>query len=68
MFTIGSDASWSTPSTTHTYFRNIRLWGSSAASNLTGQLVHSDAPTGRPISTTLALLVLTFITGLLFCI
>jgi len=64
----GSDASWSTPVTTHTYFRNIRLWGSSATSNLTGQLVHNDAPTGQPISTTLALLLLTVITGSVFCI
>ncbi|KAF8798713.1 polysaccharide lyase family 14 protein [Phlegmacium glaucopus] len=64
----GSDASWSTPVTTHTYFRNIQLWGSSAASNLTGQLVNSDAPMGRPTSTTLALLLLVFITGSLFCI
>ncbi|GJE94465.1 polysaccharide lyase family 14 protein [Phanerochaete sordida] len=32
----GDDSSWATPVTTHTYFRNIQLWGSSAASNLTG--------------------------------
>ncbi|EKM54469.1 polysaccharide lyase family 14 protein [Phanerochaete carnosa HHB-10118-sp] len=32
----GNDSSWATPMTTHTYFRNIQLWGSSAASNLTG--------------------------------
>jgi hypothetical protein len=31
----GSDSSWATPVTTHTYFRNIRLWGSSSAANLT---------------------------------
>jgi len=64
----GSDASWSTPVTTHTYFRNIQLWGSSAASNLTGQLVHNDAPTNKPLSTMLALLLLTFITGSLIYI
>lgn len=35
----GSDNSWSPPSTTHSYFRNFRLWGSSAPSNLTGSTV-----------------------------
>ncbi|KAG6880321.1 hypothetical protein C0992_011070 [Termitomyces sp. T32_za158] len=35
----GSDDSWETPTTTHTYYRNIRLYGGSAASNLTGQVV-----------------------------
>lgn len=35
----GSDNSWATPSTTHTYFRNMQLWGSSNPSNLTGQKV-----------------------------
>jgi len=28
----GNDTSWSTPQTTHTYFRNIGLWGSTAPS------------------------------------
>ncbi|KAF5355082.1 hypothetical protein D9756_005284 [Leucocoprinus leucothites] len=35
----GSDKSWATPTTQHTYFRNIQMWGSSAMSNLTGQEV-----------------------------
>ncbi|KAG6874478.1 hypothetical protein C0995_010388 [Termitomyces sp. Mi166 len=35
----GSDSSWETPTTTHTYYRNIRLYGGSAASNLTGKVV-----------------------------
>jgi len=35
----GSDSSWATPQTTHTYFRNFQMWGSSAPSNLTGQKV-----------------------------
>jgi hypothetical protein len=39
----GDDTSWSTPQATHTYFRNIQMWGSSAASNLTGQPI-SAAP------------------------
>lgn len=32
----GSDQTYATPQTTHTYFRNLRLWGGSAASTLTG--------------------------------
>ncbi|GLB37057.1 hypothetical protein LshimejAT787_0401080 [Lyophyllum shimeji] len=35
----GSDSSWATPKTVHSYYRNIRLWGGSAPSNLTGQVV-----------------------------
>jgi len=34
----GNDASWAPPQTTHAYFRNIQLFGSSAASNLTGKV------------------------------
>lgn len=37
----GSDDSWETPTTTHTYYRNIRLYGGNAASNLTGQVVNA---------------------------
>ncbi|KAG6844568.1 hypothetical protein H0H87_005910 [Tephrocybe sp. NHM501043] len=36
----GSDNSWATPNTTHTYYRNIMLYGSSAASNLTGNTIN----------------------------
>ncbi|KAJ7579258.1 hypothetical protein C8J56DRAFT_965242 [Mycena floridula] len=39
----GSDDSWATPTTTHTYFRNIQLWGGSGASTLTGSKVTSSA-------------------------
>ncbi|KAJ8463817.1 hypothetical protein ONZ45_g17452 [Pleurotus djamor] len=35
----GSDSSWATPVTTHTYYRNITLWGGGQPSNLTGQVV-----------------------------
>ncbi|KAG6837734.1 hypothetical protein H0H93_003536 [Arthromyces matolae] len=35
----GSDSSWEPSETTHTYFRNIQLYGGSAASNLTGSVV-----------------------------
>ncbi|KAJ7188249.1 polysaccharide lyase family 14 protein [Mycena filopes] len=35
----GSDSSWATPSSTHTYFRNIQLWGGSNPSVLTGSKV-----------------------------
>jgi len=45
----GSDDSWATPKTQHTYFRNIRLWGSSATSNLTGEPVQSAGSITSPI-------------------
>ncbi|KAJ7925315.1 polysaccharide lyase family 14 protein [Mycena leptocephala] len=38
----GSDSSWATPVTTHTYFRNIGLWGSSNPSILAGAKVTSS--------------------------
>ncbi|KAH0589488.1 hypothetical protein J132_05678 [Termitomyces sp. J132] len=44
----GSDKSWATPNTTHTYFRNIVLYGSGAASNLTGKEINSTSHS-RPI-------------------
>ncbi|KAG9221131.1 hypothetical protein CCMSSC00406_0005430 [Pleurotus cornucopiae] len=37
----GGDNSWATPQTTHTYYRNIRMWGGSQPSNLTGQTVNA---------------------------
>ncbi|KAF4598635.1 hypothetical protein EYR38_007041 [Pleurotus pulmonarius] len=37
----GGDDSWATPQTTHTYYRNIRMWGGSQPSNLTGQTVNA---------------------------
>ncbi|KAF9012327.1 hypothetical protein BDQ17DRAFT_1343694 [Cyathus striatus] len=39
----GSDDSWATPETVHTYFRNVQLWGSSSPSNLTGSSVSNSA-------------------------
>ncbi|TFK44706.1 polysaccharide lyase family 14 protein [Crucibulum laeve] len=39
----GSDASWATPQTVNSYFRNIHLWGGSAPSNLTGEQVRNLA-------------------------
>ncbi|KAF7782557.1 CAZyme family PL14 [Agaricus bisporus var. burnettii] len=47
----GSDKSWATPDTTHTYYRNIALWGSSAPSNLTGDPVRSAASLTSSIPT-----------------
>ncbi|KAG5643160.1 hypothetical protein DXG03_001490 [Asterophora parasitica] len=35
----GSDNTWETPKTVHTYFRNIQLYAGSAPSNLTGSKV-----------------------------
>jgi len=43
----GNDESWSPPSDTHTYFRNFRLWGSSAPSNLTGSTVSAATSTHK---------------------
>ncbi|GLB37056.1 hypothetical protein LshimejAT787_0401070 [Lyophyllum shimeji] len=44
----GSDKSWETPREAHTYYRSIRMWGSSAASNLTENYIswasHTTAP------------------------
>ncbi|KAG8721647.1 hypothetical protein FRC08_011575 [Ceratobasidium sp. 394] len=40
----GEDSSWASPTEQHTYFRNIRLWGSESPSNLTGNQVNSASP------------------------
>ncbi|KAJ6499286.1 polysaccharide lyase family 14 protein [Mycena sanguinolenta] len=37
----GSDSSWATPNTAHTYFRNFELYGSSNPSTLSGSKVSS---------------------------
>ncbi|PFH51485.1 polysaccharide lyase family 14 protein [Amanita thiersii Skay4041] len=37
----GSDPSWATPNLTHTYYRNLHMWGGSSPSNLTGEVVES---------------------------
>jgi len=47
----GSDDSWATPETTHTYYRNIRMWAGTAASNLTGQPVGNTASRTRGMGT-----------------
>ncbi|KAJ6586938.1 polysaccharide lyase family 14 protein [Mycena vulgaris] len=52
----GSDSSWSTPTTTHTYFRNVQLWGGYTPSVLTGSKVTSS---GKLWSPDLAISVLT---------
>ncbi|KAG5651774.1 hypothetical protein H0H81_007527 [Sphagnurus paluster] len=52
----GADKTWETPQTAHTYYRNIRMWGSSTASNLTGNTVNAagrNAALG-PTTSTLA--------------
>ncbi|KAJ7193186.1 hypothetical protein B0H12DRAFT_1171372 [Mycena haematopus] len=38
----GSDSSWATPNTTHTFFRNFQLFGSSNPSTLTGAEVKNS--------------------------
>ncbi|KAF5370786.1 hypothetical protein D9758_001806 [Tetrapyrgos nigripes] len=39
----GSDDTWATPQATHTYFRNIKLWGGTRSSSLSGLPVKSPA-------------------------
>ncbi|KDR75891.1 hypothetical protein GALMADRAFT_69077 [Galerina marginata CBS 339.88] len=63
----GSDTSWATPVTTHTYFRNVRLWGSNAASNMTGTHVNESISSYKS-STSLVLTLLAVVVGSLFCI
>ena len=41
----GSDDTWATPQTVHTYFRNIQMWGGALPSNLTGSKVSAGIPT-----------------------
>ncbi|KAJ7346633.1 polysaccharide lyase family 14 protein [Mycena albidolilacea] len=47
----GSDSSWSTPDTTHTYFRNMELYGSSNPSTLTGSKVTNSGISLSPVLT-----------------
>ena len=44
----GSDDSWATPNTVHSYFRNIQMWGGESPSSLTGPVIKSSAPPQRP--------------------
>ncbi|KAF8893325.1 polysaccharide lyase family 14 protein [Infundibulicybe gibba] len=55
----GSDPSWSTPTTQHTYFRNLRLWAGSSPSNSTGQPAKNAAKirTTGIFSTTIVLFI-----------
>jgi hypothetical protein len=46
----GSDSSWSPSKDTHTYFRNIELFGGPNPSNLTGAKITSGAATSRHFS------------------
>ncbi|KAI6046086.1 polysaccharide lyase family 14 protein [Pisolithus marmoratus] len=55
----GSDNSWATPQTVNTYYRNLRLYGSSLSSNLTGQEVSSTV--ARPISLTSTVFLAVFV-------
>ncbi|KAF8906530.1 polysaccharide lyase family 14 protein [Gymnopilus junonius] len=63
----GSDTSWATPVTTHTYFRNVQLWGSNLASNMTGSQVN-ESPSSYKSSATLVLTLLAVVIGSMFCI
>ncbi|KAJ6625631.1 hypothetical protein B0H10DRAFT_2002449 [Mycena sp. CBHHK59/15] len=44
----GSDTSWSTPTTTHTYFRNMVVYGGYTPSTLTGAKVESSGQSISP--------------------
>ncbi|KAF7361879.1 hypothetical protein MVEN_00532400 [Mycena venus] len=48
----GSDSSWATPNETHTYFRNMQLWGSSNPSTLTGAKVTNSGALLSPVLST----------------
>lgn len=65
MISEGSDDTWATPGTTHTYYRNIQLWGGVSPSN--GTLVKSFATrTIKPAYRLFALLPILFaVLGLL---
>jgi len=39
----GNDASWAPPQTTHTFYRNIRMWASQSPSNLTAQPISASS-------------------------
>ncbi|ELU42466.1 hypothetical protein AG1IA_03486 [Rhizoctonia solani AG-1 IA] len=47
----GEDSSWASPKEQHTYFRNIRMWGSDAPSNMTGNRINaaSSIAVGFPV-------------------
>ncbi|KAF5317112.1 hypothetical protein D9611_003952 [Ephemerocybe angulata] len=47
----GNDASWATPETVNTYFRNIQLWASTGASTLTGPTIKNGAVSFHPAAT-----------------
>ncbi|KAJ3755238.1 hypothetical protein EV360DRAFT_50076 [Lentinula raphanica] len=55
----GSDSTWATPVTTHTYYRNIQLWGSANPSNGTA-LSTAVNPALRTIQPINHLLILVF--------
>jgi hypothetical protein len=52
----GSDDSWATPNTTHTYFRNFELYGGTNPSTLTGATVNAGTILSPALSTILAAL------------
>ncbi|KAJ7170542.1 hypothetical protein C8R43DRAFT_979784 [Mycena crocata] len=58
----GSDSSWATPTATHTYFRNMELWGGFTPSVLTGAKVSSSGKTWLPLPNSI---VVTLILGVL---
>ncbi|KAJ7084401.1 hypothetical protein B0H15DRAFT_849032 [Mycena belliarum] len=59
----GSDSSWATPRTTHTYYRNFQLWGANTPSTLTGAKVASSAKLWSP-DLAISVLIALFIAGI----
>ncbi|KAJ7770230.1 polysaccharide lyase family 14 protein [Mycena maculata] len=63
----GSDSTWATPNTTHTYFRNMELWGGGSPSILTGSKVTSSGILGAaqsPLSIVATLVTVLGLVGL----
>lgn len=54
IFVSGSDDSWATPNTVHSYFRNIQMWGGQNPSSLTGPVIKSSAISQHPACFVLA--------------
>ncbi|KAF8678178.1 hypothetical protein RHS04_05488, partial [Rhizoctonia solani] len=64
----GEDSSWASPKEQHTYFRNIRMWGSDAPSNMTGNRINaaSSIAVGFPVWLPISVGVMSAFAGALF--
>ena len=57
----GNDDSWATSATTHTYFRHIQMWGSSAAPTVASTALPRSSELSGPLIAFAAVLVLHFL-------